>query len=456
VRRKSAGGLWRLNLSAWIRKRAWLQVLYRRLPRFIRDGAVRALDERAQQHVRFVRTAAWDRPIDGPVMAVGPTESAFGSAVGVNLLGYFRGQFGLAESARMYARALIGNGYPVALNDIDISLPHALDDLSLIEGAVQEMPYPASIIFVNPDYLPAAMEHIGHDRLDGRYLIGCWFWELQEVPTEWLPAIERVDEIMVASEFVEAAFRRVTDKPILRVPLPLSEVPDSGLQRPDFGLDPDRFVYLSTFDFNSWAARKNPFAVIEAFRRAFPVGRDDVQLLLKSSNGHRHLELLRQLLNSIADDPRIILRDEVIDRAHVHALQRCADVYVSLHRSEGFGLGMAESMAMGKPVIGTAWSGNCDFMSEANSCMVDYELVPVGEGEYPHEPGARWAQADIDHAARHMRRLADDRQFAAAIGRQARADVRRILSPQSATARIAARLNELAESSQLRLQRRPA
>lgn len=135
-----------------------------------------------------------------------------------------------------------------------------------------------------------------------------------------------------------------------------------------------------------------------------------------------------------------MVRDEVIDRAHVHALQRCADVYVSLHRAEGFGLGLAECMAMGKPVIATGWSGNVDFMDQANSCLVGYRLVPVGDGEYPHPDGALWAEADVDEAAAHMRRLADDRGYAAGLGARAAQSVAARLSPQAAAAALIARL----------------
>jgi glycosyltransferase involved in cell wall biosynthesis len=343
----------------------------------------------------------------------------------------------------MYGRALIESGCPVALHDIAIDLPHGLEDRSLDAHIGDAATYGISIIFVNPDYLDEALRHIGEAKLKGRYLIACWFWELEQIPEDWLPALDLVDEILVATAFVERAFRRVTDKPILRVPLPLCPVPDSGLGREDFGLAPDRLVFLVTFDFNSWIHRKNPFAAVEAFQRAFPPERDDVQLLLKSSNGYRHPDNFLSLLALGQRDPRIVIRDEVIDRAHVHALQRCADIYVSLHRAEGFGLGLAESMALGKPVIGTAWSGNLEFMNADNSCLVDYAMVPVGDGEYPHPPGAKWAQADVEHAAMHMRRLADDHPYAVALGQRAREDVLRTLSPRSAADAIAARLRDI-------------
>ncbi len=344
----------------------------------------------------------------------------------------------------MYARALIEAGVPVRLFDIDLGLPHGWDDHSLDAWIGDDLPYPVSIMFVNPDYLERALEFVGVERLSGRHLIACWFWELERVPEAWLPAIGLVDEIMVASRFIEDAFSKVTDKPILRAPQPLSAIGDSGLQRADFGLDEGKFIFLTTFDFNSWVERKNPYAAIAAFKRAFPQGRDDVRMLVKSSNGYRYQDWFRRLLNEAATDPRIIVRDEVIDRAHVYALQRCCDAYVSLHRAEGFGLGLAECMAMGKPVIATAWSGNLDFMETGNAMLVGYRLVPVREGEYPHEPGDVWAEPSVEEAAAFMQRLADNPTEALEIGQRAAKAVGALLSPQRAAFAIETRLRELA------------
>lgn len=375
--------------------------------------------------------------------ALAGSASAFSSSAGVNVFGFVRGQFGLGESARLYVRALIESGCPVALHNIDSDAPHGFEDASLDMHMSEEALYAVNLIFVNPDYLREALAQIDRAKLEGRYTIACWFWELEHIPQEWLWALEEVDEIMVASTFVEQAFRRVTDKPILRVPIPISDVADSGLAREHFGLATDRFVFLNTFDFNSSWHRKNPLAVIEAFRLAFPAERRDVQLLIKSSNGHRDPESVARLLAAAAGDPRILVRDGVLDRSHMRALQRCADAYVSLHRAEGFGLGLAECMSLGKPVIGTGWSGNLDFMTADNSCLVDYRLVPVASGEYPHSSGSSWAQADISHAAIMMKRLADMPAFATRIGARAARDIGDVLSPAFAAHKIIERLNSL-------------
>ncbi len=358
---------------------------------------------------------------------------------GVNIFGYLRGQFGLGESARMYARSLLEAGYPVALVDIDLDLPHGLDDPSLEAHIGLTAPYAINLIFVNPDYLQRALDEIGNQRLEGRYTIGCWFWELESIPDEWLWALDAVDEILVASTFVEAAIKRVTDKPVTLVPLPIFDVADAGVRRSEFGLPANKYLFLTTFDFHSSIHRKNPYAVVEAFQEAFPADRDDVCLLVKSSNGYQHPERLHQLLSCGVDDPRILVRDQVLGRAHLQALQRCTDAYISLHRAEGFGLGLAECMALGKPVIGTAWSGNTDYMSSENSCLVEYTLVNVLPGEYPHNQGALWAQPDISHAAVFMRELVDDAGFSKELGERACSDVRRELSPALVADKLIAR-----------------
>ncbi len=441
-------GLSLLNLSAWIRKQRWLQAVYRRFPQSLRDDVLLRLSATARANVLFPQTDAWVTKVSEEAVprteADGMASTAAKRLPGsVNLLGYMRGQFGLAESARLYARALLAHGATVSIVDIDLGLPHGWDDRSLAAHIGHDAPHEISIIFVNPDYLDEAINKIGRARIEGRYIIGCWFWELEDIPPTWIPHLDQVDEVMVASEFVELAFKKVTSKPILRVPLPLAAADGSDLTRADFGLPDDAFVFLCTFDFHSWLERKNPFAVLEAFAKAFPPERDDVYLLVKTSNGYRYPELLLKLLNAVAADRRIVVRDQVIDARHLQALQRCCDVYVSLHRAEGFGLGLAECMAMGKPVIATGWSGNMEFMDKDNSRLVDYSLVPVLEGQYPHADGAVWADAHTDMAAAHMRELAASPAAAAELGERGRRAVLTALAPFRAAERIMRRCAEI-------------
>nr|WP_233489860.1 glycosyltransferase family 4 protein [Stenotrophomonas maltophilia] len=419
------------------------------MPIGLRERALRLFSRRLQARTRFARTSAWEKQLQPAGEVVARAAGSGADQPGVNVLGYIHGQFGLAEAARSYARALIEQGVPVALRDIDLGLPNARGDHALDAYLDDTMPHAVSIIFVNPDYLAQALASIPLARGQGRYLIACWFWELERLPDSWLPALELVDEVMVATGFVENAVAHATRKPVTRIPMPLGVLNDSGLQRVDFGLPEDAFVFLTSFDFSSRMERKNPEAVIHAFRAAFPVQRRDVRLLIKSSNGHRFPHLLKHLLTLTDGDERIIVRDEVIAREHLNALQRCCDAYVSLHRAEGFGLGLAECMAMGKPVIATGWSGNMEFMDADSAGLVGFTLVPVGTGEYPGGAGQRWADADVEQAADFMRRFADDRAFAAEVGARGKRMVDRLLSGRHVAASVAARVEQIKQQAAL-------
>jgi glycosyltransferase involved in cell wall biosynthesis len=367
-------------------------------------------------------------------------------AVAVNVFGFLGGQFGLGESARLYASALQANGVPVTLHDLKLELPHAWQ--ADPEDAFRTGPDEdgVDLIVVNPDDLGRALPLIAAAGGSRRHRIGLWFWELETMPASWAWATEAVDEIMVASAFIEEAARKMTSKPVTRIPIPLAARPDSGLERRDFGLPVDAFMFLATFDFHSSIQRKNPFAAIRAFQQAFPPGRGDVCLLVKTVNGLQYPELLSQLTALSHLDDRILVRDGTIPSAHLGALQRTCDAYVSLHRAEGFGLGMAECMARGKPVVATGWSGNLEFMTPETSCLVDYRLVAVNAHEYPYADAAtaRWAEPDIDDAAACMRRLVDEPGHADRIGRSGASHVRQVLSPARISAAFAAHVAESA------------
>jgi glycosyltransferase involved in cell wall biosynthesis len=163
--------------------------------------------------------------------------------------------------------------------------------------------------------------------------------------------------------------------------------------------------------------------------------------LIKTSNAHRHADALRSLMDESGGDPRIVIRDDLLPRDDLHALQRCCDAYVSLHRSEGFGLGMAESMLLGKPVVATAYSGNLDFMTPDNSVLVPYRLVPVEAGDYAFGEGQHWAEADVQAASGAMQRLFADRAWGKTLGDRARHDIEVFLSSERIGKALAAHLD---------------
>ena len=417
--------------------------LRHRFPVAIRQWARNALEKPVRQALGFHRTADWQQRVTVSASEPEvPRDVQPGSlARGINLYGYLSRWLGLGECARLYANAMLASGYPVALHDVDIDIPHARLDQTLAPYIGMASSFTRDLIFVNPDHWEDTLLSIGNPLGRKRYVIGYWFWELENFPKDWLQALDHVDEIMVSSAFVEQSVRRVCNKPVTRVPLPLVLGSESGLQRSHFGLSEDDYVFFCSFDFNSTVFRKNPHAVIEAFRHAFPRGDEQVTLLIKSSNGDRHAESLMQLIDVAAHDHRILVRDDMLERHDLQALHRCIDVYVSLHRCEGFGLGMAEAMCMGKPVVATAYSGNMEFMTTANSCLVDYRMIAVRPGEYPHAEGQQWADPDPQHAAHYMRALYQDRALAGCLGAQAARDMARNFSVEACMNVLAQRLH---------------
>lgn len=421
-----------LQAAAEMRKNALSQAIFRSLPLSVRECMRGRYYDKARMLSTFPRTPAWEADVheNARIEAPQATRASAGDdrANHVNVIGYFRGEFGLAESARLYVSALEETGFSTTAVNVELDLPHEFRDAKLAARVADRLDDGLDLICVNPDYLDEARAAIDLENRNCR--LGSWFWELENVPDTWLPALAHVDGIISASEFIRTAFSKITDKPVHRVPLPLIPHPPSDLKRSDFGIPADPFVFLCAFDFNSRTERKNPAGAIHAFKEAFPDRREDVMLVVKTTNGHRHLPELQQLLELAGSDPRILFRDEIIPRRHLAALQRCCDAFVSLHRSEGFGLHLAENMALGKPVIATNWSGNIDFMTPKNSCLIDYSLMPVAANAYPFWEGQRWAEPDISCAAVHMRRLVSDQAWAAKLGLAARSSVTQQLDPE--------------------------
>jgi glycosyltransferase involved in cell wall biosynthesis len=362
---------------------------------------------------------------------------------GINLVGYAHGEFGVAEVLRRHAHSLASGAVPFVVHNFDVGVASRQSDRSMQAYLSDDCRYDVNLFCINADQMPVARERLGDAVFAGRYNIGCWFWELEKFPEEWHGAIDLVDEIWVTSPFVRDAIAACTRKPVHIVPIALEANLPASHSRREVGLPDGIFVCLYSFDFNSFVARKNAEGAIAAFRRAFAPGRRDVRLVIKTTNGERFPELLQRLIAVAAGDDRIEVRDGFLDRAGMWTLQASCDCYLSLHRSEGLGLGMAECMLLGKPVVATAYSGNLAFMDADNSCLVDYTLIPVKEGEYPAWQGQHWAEPDIEQAAAYLVRLADDADYAREIGEAARASVSRRLSVEASLAAVTARLAQI-------------
>jgi len=284
--------------------------------------------------------------------------------------------------------------------------------------ATDAAPY-AFNVFCMPgfDMVGRVVMREGDEVLRGHYNIGWWPWELPVWPRRWKPAFELVDEVWAATRFTQEMYAAATQQQVTWMPLPASVDRVDPVSREALDLPTKAFLYLFVFDLNSWLTRKNPWAVIEAFQKAFPralaAGRGSrsrksgVQptLVLKTMNGREGHPVWEDFKARCAQDDRIVLLDRTLDRGQVLGLIDACDVYVSLHRAEGFGRTLAEAMLLGKPVVATDFSGNTDFLTQEVGFPVRWSRRAVQAGDYlfiEPDDGAWWAQPDIGHAAQQM------------------------------------------------------
>jgi glycosyltransferase involved in cell wall biosynthesis len=373
----------------------------------------------------------------------------------VNIIGDFESSTGLAEAARRQVMALLHEGVGIQVVPVDLDAPKSHNR---VKPEIARLPRgrdaAIDIHYENTNEFSRLDEDVVRPKGKKTYAIASWYWELPELPWDFMPSVDRVDEIWVATEYVQHIFQRVTDKPVTVIPAVVEGEVSTNFDRRHFGLPEDSTIYFYNFDASSSYARKNPMGLIKAFERAFASHErgTGATLVIKAMRLDWLPDLEKALRRAISSVNGILMTDD-LSNAEMTSLLHAVDVYVSLHRSEGFGLGMAEAMRLGKPIIATAYSANVDFCTAENSLQVGYRLAAITDSDHKFHPamtglyraGQLWADPDLDQAARWMRHLYERPMERRRLGEAARHTILSDFSRAAVGARMRARLAQIVD-----------
>lgn len=344
-----------------------------------------------------------------------PAAPRLNRPVPIRMVGMFEASHGIGAAARMTLRALEKLGAWV-------------EPVSLHPGEEWNRRLPAAtqglwIFHMNPPELAPALAALGPRRVVGpRYAV--WAWELPRAPASWLDDAWLVDEVWAPSRYVADSLAGAR-APVRVSPHPLL-ADDYANVRP--APRAAGFQVVALFDFNSSAARKNPAGAIAAFRRAF--GDDpECALLIKTQNSELHPNAY-QALRALAGGNVQVL-DARWTHDEVKAFIAGADVLLSLHRAEGFGLTLAEALLLGTPVVATAATGVLDFLDDSCAELAPWRPTPVSDPQGIYQAGQTWADPDVDAAAAALRRLRSDPQRRSALAAAGRRRAAERLSPDA-------------------------
>jgi glycosyltransferase involved in cell wall biosynthesis len=382
------------------------------------------------------RGAPWRYAIDRKVF----TSRFEKRPYGVNLFGFLSTPSGLGEAARSCQAGLQAAGIPVHAIDVP---PWHLTDAPRVAPPPEER-YRINVIQQNADMMRSFIKAYGEEVFHGAYNIPFWFWELPSMLPDWFPYYDYADEIWVASEFCRRSISSMTRLPVVRMPLVIEGLEKRlAYGREHFGLPAETFLFGYAYDVNSYVDRKNPLALIEAFRREFADSPNVLLVLKQSYGGAPKAEGADRIAQAISGAANIRILDGDLDESEITSFQNVLDCFVSPHRTEGFGFNLAESMYLQKPVIATAYSGNVDFMNGENSYLLDYRLVPIKHTAGPYKKGSMWADPDVDHLRSLMRRVVEDREERERKAAEAAASIRRDFSSAAAGRAMKDRFEEL-------------
>lgn len=364
---------------------------------------------------------------------------------GVNLIGYAFGELGIGEDVRMAAHALSAAGVPFTIIDFQPGAEVRQADRSVEHWVTQKPLYATNLICLT------ALEHLrlylekGSSIFEGRYTIGYWPWELHIWPNAWNHCFSLVDEVWASSRHIQRSAQAATIKPVRYMPMAV-KLPDEFIPirtRTEWNLPQDKYIFVFSFDGNSFIQRKNPEAILKAFAEAFPPEDDSVRLLIKCMRPNAKSEAWQKIVMATKSDPRILIFDSMLTKAEVLNLYSVCDCFVSLHKAEGFGRGIAEAYLVGINVVATDYGGNIDFCRQLGGYHIAYKLVSTSASDYVEGADNFWGEPDVMHAAAAMRDALIAHRTATCVSSDRTSKLYELFSPEAVGTRYRIHLSSL-------------
>ncbi len=342
---------------------------------------------------------------------------------GVNIFGYIDGEFGLGEAVRLIIKSIEKAKIPFVLLNYDTSTSHRHNDLTYI-NFVKESPYLINLVLLGPTEARRVTNYFGIDLFKNKYNIFFLNWESENFPKEYIKNLNFYDEVWTPANYCKNVVEKSCLIPVdvICYPIETTIIENDDEEFNNF-FDSKKFNFLFIFDYNSTLERKNTLNLIEAFRNAFKKNDNTVCLTIKTSRSTKFVKEKKSLIEKIGEYENIKIVEKIFDKNTLHKIIRGCDSYVSLHRSEGFGLTMAEAMYFGKPVIATGYSGNTEFMSNSNSFLVDYNICKVDSDIINYDKNTIWSNPNINHASELLKIVKENSVQVKKIGIEAKESI---------------------------------
>jgi glycosyltransferase involved in cell wall biosynthesis len=322
---------------------------------------------------------------------------------GINLIGNLTSESSTGKSARTLLETIKLSGLDYCVFDNKSTVFRK--SVKLDDWGSDLSNYKTNIMVLNADMIVSYVEALGPSCFKNHRTITLSAWELENMPMHLAKNFDLVDEVWSNSNFTKETIQKVTDREVYSFSLPVSvPILDDSYSRDMFDIPKDKFVFLFCFDFLSELERKNPLGLIEAYTKAFREDEDSI-LVLKSVNSSFVKKKASLVFEEVLQRKDIILIDQYFSDNQVSGIINDSNAYISMHRAEGFGLTMAESMILGKPTIATGYSGNLDFMNNDNSFLIPYKKVLIPDTAAPYKGCGYWADPIIDDAVDLMREV---------------------------------------------------